>query len=352
MTPHDRFPAQPLTTTVIGSWPKPDWLSSKDHDRTGWVADRVWRFEGAELSAMQDEATRWAVREQESTGVAIVTDGEIRRDDYVYHLLRHLDGFDFDQRVSKIARSGSWRWNQPSITGPITSKAPALRPEYEFVQGITDRNVKVTLPGPMTIIDSVNDAYYHDEEALAMALAQVIQQEVRALADAGCSIVQFDEPSFARYPDKLERFGARALNACVAGVDGITTAVHVCRGYPIVDYAKSRADSYERIFPLLAATAIDHVSIEASGESFDWRILDLLRGKGVILGTVDVGASEVESVAHIRARLAKALEWVDPWKLFPAPDCGLVFLAPEVAKQKLIHLTAAADDLRNSFMHE
>jgi 5-methyltetrahydropteroyltriglutamate--homocysteine methyltransferase len=309
------------------------------------VSDRTWRFEGAELQAMQDDATRWAVREQEATGVSIVTDGEIRRDNYVYHLCRHLEGFDFDQRIPVTGRSGAWRWHQPSITGPIASRQAALRADYEFVRGVTDRSVKVTLPGPLTIMDSVHDTYYGDEEALAMALASAIHDEVRALADAGCSIIQFDEPSFARYPEKLERFGLRALEACFAGIDGITTAVHVCRGYPVVDYAKASADAYERIFPVLASSAVNQVSIEASSDAFDWRLLELLGDKDVILGVVDVGALHVEGVGHIRKRLEKASEWVDPWKLFPAPDCGLVFLAPAVAKRKVAQLVAAADGL-------
>ena len=281
--------------------------------------------------------------------MSILTDGEIRRDNYVYHLCRHLEGFDFDQRVSTSSRSGAWRWDQPSITGPIASRNAALRPEYEFVRDLTDRHVKVTIPGPLTIIDSVRDAYYGDQEALAMALADAIHHEVLALADAGCSIVQIDEPAFARYPDKLERFGLRALDACFAGIEGITTAVHVCRGYPVLDYAKANADAYERVLPALATSSINQVSIEASSESFDLRLLELLGDKDVILGVVDVGATRVEGVAHIRKLLGRATDHIDPWKLFPAPDCGLVFLAPAVAKRKLAHLVAAADDLSGSF---
>jgi 5-methyltetrahydropteroyltriglutamate--homocysteine methyltransferase len=337
---------QPLTTTVVGSWPKPRWLSNKDHDRSGWVSDRTWRFEGAELAKMQDEATRWAIREQESTGVEILTDGEIRRDNYIYHLCRHLNGFDFEQRVPIAGRSGAWRWDQPTITGPISSGEPALRPEYEFVRDTTGRRVKVTIPGPLTIMDSVHDTYYGDEEALAMDLAKAIQNEVRALADAGCSIVQFDEPSFARYPEKLGRFALRALEACFAGVEGINTAVHVCRGYPIQDYAKADSDAYARVFPALASSSIDQVSFEASSDSFDWKLLKLLDGKDAILGVVDVGSPRVEGVAHIRKRLEQALEWVPPEKLFPAPDCGLVFLAPAVAKRKVANIATAAEQLR------
>jgi 5-methyltetrahydropteroyltriglutamate--homocysteine methyltransferase len=344
----DTNPPRPFTTTVVGSWPKPRWLSNKDHDVSGWVTDRTWRFEGAKLKEMQDEATRRAVREQEGTGVGILTDGEIRRDNYIYHLCRHLDGFDFDQRISTSARSGAWRWDQPAITGPIGSGGAALRTDYEFARDITDRSVKVTIPGPLTIMDSVHDTYYKDEEALAMALAGAINQEVRALADAGCSIVQFDEPSFARYPEKLERFALRALEACFAGVEGITTAVHVCRGYPIQDYAKSNADSYEQVLPALAASTVDQVSIEASSDSFDRKLLRLLGDKDVILGVVDVGSTRVEGVPHIRRRLSEASEWVDPGKIFPAPDCGLVFLTPAVAKRKVANIAAAADELNKA----
>jgi 5-methyltetrahydropteroyltriglutamate--homocysteine methyltransferase len=345
---HDPHPSRPLTTTVVGSWPKPRWLSSKTHDVTGWATDRTWRFEGAELHEMQDEATRWAVREQESTGVSIVTDGEIRRDNYVYHLCRQLDGFDFSQRVETSARSGAWAWRQPRVSGPIASRRTALLPDYEFARQVTDRSVKVTLPGPLTIMDSVRDDYYRDEEAFATALAAAIREEVRAVADAGCSIVQIDEPALARYPDKLEAFELRALEACFAGVEGITTAVHICRGYPIVNYAKASADAYHQILPVLATSTVNQVSIEASYESFDWRLLESLGDKDVILGVVNVGSTQVEGVNHIRDLLKKATEWIDPWKLFPAPDCGLVFLAPAVAKRKLAHIVLAADELSNA----
>ena len=192
----------PLTTTVVGSWPKPSWLSGNEHDITGWAVDREWQFRGEELRQRQDEATEWALREQEATGVHIVSDGEQRRDNYVYYLCRHLDGFDFEHRTRMARRSGAWEWPVPRITGPVVPRQTSLATDFKFVCDRTDRRIKMTMPGPMTIIDSVNDEYYGDEVALAMDLAKAIRQEVEALAAIGCEIIQFDESVFSRYPQR------------------------------------------------------------------------------------------------------------------------------------------------------
>ncbi len=157
-----------LTTTVIGSWPKPSWLSSRRHDISGWNEDRDWRFQGDELKKKQDQATEWALREQEAAGVDIVSDGEERRDNYVYYHCRHMNGFDFENRTPIYRRSGAWKWVAPTITGPVASRQVFLPADYQFVRERTDRRVKMTIPGPLTIMDSTKDEYYGDEVALAM----------------------------------------------------------------------------------------------------------------------------------------------------------------------------------------
>ena len=327
---------RPLTTTVIGSWPKPPWLSSGDHDVSGWATDREWRFQGEELKRKQDDATEWALLEQEGTGVDIVSDGEIRRDNYVYYYCRHLHGFDFGHRARIAGRSGAWDWFAPVITGPVAMREVSLAADYRFARKRTKRLIK------MTIIDSVKDEYYGDEVALAMDLAATIQMEVESLAAAGCNVVQFDEPVFARYPKKVFDYGLRALEACFEGITGITTVVHICCGYPIEGYDKANSDSYTHLAPMLANSKIDQISIEGAHRPLDPGVLQRFGYKGVIFGVVDVGDSRIETVEEIEARIKQVLDNIEPNRLSLGPDCGMIFLDPEVAKAKLTNLVEGA----------
>ncbi len=337
-----RRSTHPLTTTVIGSWPKPSWLSSGAHDISGWAVDREWRFHGEELRKKQDEATEWALREQEETGVDIVSDGEIRRDNYVYYYCQNLNGFDSKRRARITGRAGAWSWVAPTITGPIATRQPFLAADYQFIRDRTERQVKMTIPGPMTIIDSVLDDYYGDDVALAMDLAATIRTEVETLAAAGCDVVQFDEPVFARSPEKVLEYGLRALEACFEGITGITTVVHICCGYPIEGYDKADADSYTHLAPMLANSKIDQISIEGAHGPLDPVVLQGFGDKGVIFGVVDAGDSRIETVEEIEARIKQVVGHVDPGRLSVGPDCGMVFLDPEVAKAKLTNLVEGA----------
>ena len=343
-----KLSTHPLTTTVIGSWPKPSWLSSRHHDTSGWSTDREWQFEGQELGNKQDEATEWALREQEATKVDIVTDGEERRGNYVYYHCRQLDGFDFDDRTRIAGRSGAWEWAMPKITGPVASSQVILPTDYKFVCDRTDRRVKMTIPGPMAIMDSAKDEYYGDEQSLAMDLAAAIRVEVEALAAAGCEIIQFDEPTFAQYPKKVSDYGIRALEACFEGIPGITTAVHICRGYPIEGYARASIDSYAHIAPLLAGSKIDQISMEGTQQGLDLDVLPRLGDKGVIFGLVDVGEPRIETVEEIEARTRQVLDYIRPDRLSLAPDCGMILLDAEVATAKLTNLVKAAQRVRKS----
>ena len=321
-----KLSTHPLTTTVIGSWPKPPWLSSPHHDTSGWRIDRDWRFQGEELRKKQDQATEWALRQQEATGVDIVSDGEERRDNYIYYHCRHLDGFDFEHRICTAGRSGAWEWAMPTITGPIASRQVFLPADYQFVRHRTDRRVKMSIPGPMTIVDSAKDEYYRDEAALTMDLAAAIRQEVEALADTGCEIIQFDEPAFIRYPQKMSDHGLRALEACFQGITGITTSVHICRGYPVDSYTKASIDSYDLIVPMLAGSKIDQISIEGGAQPLDLDLLRRFGDKDVIFGLVDVGEPRVETVEEIEARIRQVLDHIEPDRLYLGPDCGMIFL--------------------------
>ena len=333
-----------LLTTVIGSWPKPLWLASP-----GWAGvDGNWRFRGEELRRKQSDATAWALREQEATGVDIVSDGEIRRANYVQYHCRHLDGFDFEHRVSKRMRAGVWVDLVPTITSPVVSRQVFLVTDYQFIRDRTDRRIKMTIPGPMTMIDSTKDEYYGDERALAIDLAAAIRVEVEALATAGCDIIQFDEPVFVRYPEKALDYGLSALEACFEGITTITTVVHICCGYPVdlKRWPKASPDNYALITSLLAGSKIDQISIEAAHQSLDLEVLHGFGSKDIILGLVDTGEPCIETVEAIENRIRQGLDYVKPERLCLAPDCGMLLLEPDVARAKLTHLVEAARRVR------
>ena len=340
----------PLTTTVIGSWPKPAWLSESGGAIYRWEVDRTWRFQDEELRRKQGEATEWALREQEATGVDIVSDGEMRRENYIYYYLRNLGGLDFEHRARKTVRAGAYDLVVPAITGPVSPGPVFLPADFQFVRSRTDRQVKMTIPGPMTIIDSVENEYYGDEVALAMDLAAAIRVEVEALALVGCDIVQFDEPAFARYPQEVFDYGLRALEACFEDIAGITTVVHICCGYPsdLELQPKARTDNYSRIAPLLALCKIDQISIEGAHRPLDLEVLKAFGSKDVIFGLVDVGNPRIETIEEIERRIRGVLEYIQPCRLLPAPDCGMIYLTAETAKAKLTNLVEAAQRVRDS----
>jgi len=341
-----KLSTHPLATTVIGSWPKPSWLSDRRHDVSGWRIDRDWQFQGEELRKQQNGATQWALREQEATGVDIVSDGEERRDNYVYYHCRHLDGFDFEHRTRIAGRSRAWEWPMPTITGPIAARQAFLPADYQFVRDRTVRRVKMTIPGPMTIMDSAKDEYYGDEVSLAMDLAAAIRVDVEALAAAGCEIIQFDESTFTRYPQKVSDYALRALEACFQGITGITTVVHICRGYPIEGYAKANPEGYTLIAPMLAGSKIDQISIEGTNRPLEPDLLRPFGDKDIIFGLVDVGEPRIETVEQIETRINRVLDHIEPDRLSLGPDCGMIFLDPEVAKTKLINLVEATRRVR------
>ncbi len=337
-----------LPTTVIGSWPKPAWLSEPSLDVNRWQTDLTWRFEGEELKRKQDEATEWALYEQEATGVDIVTDGEIRRKNYVHYYCRNLCGFDFEHRARKTVKAGSYELVVPTISGPITPRKVSLPADYQFVRERTNRQVKMTIPGPVTIMDFSKDQYYGDDTVLAMELAGAIRTEVEALRAVGCKIIQFDEPSFLRYPDKVLDYGLRALEACFAGITDITTVVHICCGLPsdLKDQPKANQDDYSCIAPALALSNIDQISIEGAHRSLDARVLREFGNKEIIFGVVDIGNPHVETVEHIESRIKRVLHCVGSDRLLIGLDCGMIYLDPPVAKSKLTNLVEAVRRVR------
>lgn len=351
----------PIRTTTIGSYPKPDyvripnWFEVRRSVAPGkWnpteAYDRFLAEGGGEDGPLLDRGTQEAVLEQVSCGIDIPTDGEVRREHYIYHQCRRFPGFDFASLTAKAMRGGSWRAAVPTINGRVSPGRPGMPDDWRVAQAVTDRPVKMTLPGPMTIIDSTADAHYHDDRRLAGDLADALNAEIRALAEAGCRWIQVDEPVFARQLDRALDFGVEMLERCFHGVPASTRrAVHICCGYPaaldLEDFPKADRRTYFDLADALEATALDAVSIEDAHRRNDLSLVDRFATKTLILGVVEIARTRIETVEEIRARLAEVLDHIDADRLIAAPDCGLVMLDRRIATAKLRNLSAAAHSL-------
>lgn len=339
-----------MLTTTIGAFPKPDsipltdWFSKPDGNYTATYLD--------ELASTTDEALDAAVhdvvRAQVGAGIDIPTDGEIRRENYIHYLCRHLDGIDFERLSHRMIR-GVTPSMLPTVTGPIVAAGPSPLPRDFFVaQSATDHPVKITVPGPMTIIDSVVDTHYGDEVALGAALAAAINQHVRALAAAGCRHIQVDEPVLARKPDLALSHGIEHLDRCFDGVPAeVTRVAHACCGYPNhldqEDYEKADRGAYLEVAEVLDATTIEVLSLEDAHAHNDLDdLLPRFRATSIALGVIGIARSRLESVEDIRRRLGEAAELLPAGRLIAAPDCGLGYLPRELALAKLRNLAAAA----------
>jgi 5-methyltetrahydropteroyltriglutamate--homocysteine methyltransferase len=336
---------QPLMTTVVGSYPQPSWLVDQDVLKAKLVprihAPEIWRVAPAYLQEAQDDATRLAIRDQERAGIDIITDGEIRRESYSNRFGTSLQGIDLSQPY--IRRVESFEIPVPRVIGPLVRPGPVEVADLVFLRANTDRRVKITLPGPFTLSKQAFNEYYPDEEALAMAYAEVVNQEARDLAAAGADVIQLDEPWLRSDPDAANRYGIKAINRALEGV-GTTTAVHLCFGYGFVMSAqKPKAYAF---LSQLADCVVDQISIEAAQPHLDLGVLRELSSKTIILGVVDLSTNEVESVETLAARIRRALPHVAADRLMPAPDCGLKYLTREAAFGKLCALAAAARQVR------
>lgn len=348
-----------LLTTTIGAYPKPDYLPEFDWFQRGKSKDfnDLTEYYDAAMADMGNNAEDLFVRaagdviaDQVEAGIDIPTDGEVRRENYIHYHCRHLDGIDFQRLTEKPIRGGTYVPRLPTITGPVRAKAPFLPHDWKAAQAFTDLPVKVTLPGPMTLGDTVADDFYDDPVARGADIAAALNAEVLALAEAGCTQIQIDEPVFARrVPEALE-FGFDHLERCFQGVPaGVTRTVHMCCGYTDVldnpDYPKAPPDSYFELAEAIENSCIDAISLEDAHRQNDLSLLDPFNTTTVIFGVVAVVNSRVETVDEIRERLAAALEHIDPERLIAAPDCGLGMLGRELAMAKLGNLCEAAQGL-------
>ncbi|MCH7887957.1 MAG: cobalamin-independent methionine synthase II family protein [Proteobacteria bacterium] len=338
-----------MLTTTSGSYPKPDYLPLQNPSRGDPTRNYSDYLAAPPRDAKErfERGTREAVRDQVEVGIDIPTDGEIRREHYIYYHCRHLRGFSFDDLAVKEMRDGSWRARVPTIGRPIEAGAPFLAEDWRSAQAVTERPVKITVPGPMTIADSTVDTYYGDQRRLGAALADALNVEIRALADAGCTWIQVDEPLFARRPEGALAYGIDHLSRCFHGVPaGVTRVVHVCCGYPaeldMDDYPKADPHVYATLADALEAAEIDAFSLEDAHRHNDLALLERFSSTKILLGLVDVGRSRVDPVDEIVERLRAALYHIDADRLIAAPDCGLNLLDRATALAKLGNLVAAA----------
>jgi 5-methyltetrahydropteroyltriglutamate--homocysteine methyltransferase len=335
-----------LETTIAGSLPKPAWLAEPERL---WAP---WRLSGHDLVMAQRDAVLVALKDQETAGIDVVTDGEQSRQHFVHGFLAHLEGIDFGRRVTIGIRADRYRAEVPTVVGPIRRPRPAHGDEARFARAHTTRRLKFTLPGPMTIVDTLADEHYRDRRRLAFDFARVLNEEARELARIGVDVVQFDEPAFNVYTDDVKTWGLEALHAAIDGV-ACTTAVHICYGYGIqanIDWKKTLGSEwrqYETVFPLLARSRVDQVSLECANSRVPLALLGLLGGKEVMVGAVDVATHDVETPAQVAETIRRALVWVPAERLLPSTNCGMVPLPREVARAKLTALAAGAALVRH-----
>jgi 5-methyltetrahydropteroyltriglutamate--homocysteine methyltransferase len=332
-----------LPTTVVGSYPQPHWLI--DRAKLGAKVPRVrapdiWRIAPPDLEAAQNDATLLAIGDMERAGIDIITDGEMRRESYSNRFATALDGIDIDNPGTTINRSGL-PIPVPRVAGPIRRRAPVEVMDVAFLRRNTSRRIKITLPGPFTMAQQAQDDYYKDEEALAMALAAAVNDEIRDLKAAGADVVQIDEPWLQARPERALRYGVKAINRALQGIGG-TTVVHLCFGYAAA--VKDKPTGYS-FLPQLAETTASQISIEAAQPRLDLSVLKSLN-KTLMVGVIDLGSEKIESASEVANRIRTALKHVPAERLVVAPDCGMKYLTREAAFGKLKALAEGAAIVR------
>jgi 5-methyltetrahydropteroyltriglutamate--homocysteine methyltransferase len=335
-------------TTIAGSLPKPAWLAEPNKL---WAP---WRLSGAELAAAKLDATLVALKLQEDAGIDIVSDGEQSRQHFVHGFLERVDGIDFGRRVEIGIRNNRYKAMVPTVVDQLRLKTRVHETEARFARAHTQRKLKFTLPGPMTIVDTIADAHYGDRVKMALAFAGVLNQEARALAGDGVDVIQFDEPAFNVYMDDVKDWGIEALHRAI---DGLTceTAVHICYGYGIqanIDWKSTLGGEwrqYEMIFPALAQSAIGQISVECRNSKVPVSLLSLLAGKDVLIGVIDVATDEIETPEQVAAVIGEAMQYVRPERIVPCTNCGMAPMRRDVAVAKLRAIGQGAALARERF---
>jgi 5-methyltetrahydropteroyltriglutamate--homocysteine methyltransferase len=339
------YPTHLLPTTVVGSYPQPDWLVNRaaldKHGVPRTHAHEIWRIPQPLLEQAQDDGTILAIRDMERAGIDIITDGEIRRESYSNRFALALEGIDAEHPGEVRSQSGRVT-PVPRVVGKIRRRSPVELRDVQFLLRQTDRATKITLPGPFTLSQQAKNEFYRDEEEMALDYAAAVNEELHDLKASGVDVVQLDEPWVRTAPDKAERYGVRAINRALEGIPG-PTVVHLCFGYAHVVHNKPGGYAF---LPQLADTTAQQISIEAAEPQIDLGILAELSGKQILLGVLDLGSAEVETAEEVAARIRRGLLHVDAERLIPAPDCGMKYLPRERAFGKLRALAAGAAIVR------
>src|SRR5438128_3407616 len=334
-----------LPTTVVGSYPQPDWLIDREkltHLPPVRVrAQELWRVPDPWLEQAQDDATVVAIRDMERAGIDIITDGEIRRESYSNRFATALLGIDLDNPASVPGRTGG-SVTVPRIVGPIRRLRPVEVRDVEFLRRNTDRRIKITLPGPFTMSRQAKNEYYKDEEEMVMDYAAAVNAELRDLKAAGADVIQLDEPWLQARPEEARRLALPAIDRAFDGIPG-PTALHLCFGYAYV--ARDKPNGYAFLSEL-TGTAVDQISIEAAQPNLDLGNLDGLGDKTVIFGVISMGDPQPETPEIVAARIRRALEHIPPKRLIPAPDCGMKYIPRDTAFAKLKALAEGARIVR------
>ena len=336
-----RGPSAQLVTTVVGSYPQPDWLI--DRERLGERlpprvrARELWRVQEPFLEDAQDDATRLAVQDMERAGVDVITDGEMRRESYSNRFATALDGVDLDTPGVALDRTGNEN-PVPRVVGPIRRTRPVEVRDVEFLRSITDRRIKITVPGPFTMTQQAQNAHYADERSLALAYAEAVNEELRDLKAAGADVVQIDEPYLQARPAPAREYAIEAIDRALEGIEG-ETVLHTCFGYAHIVH--DRPSGYPFLGELNDCLAT-HLSLEAAQPNLDPELLRDVPDKVIVLGVLDLGSSEVETPEIVAGRIRRALAVIPPERLVVAPDCGMKYLPHAVAFRKLEAMVAGA----------
>jgi len=341
------LPKHLLPTTVVGSYPQPDWLVDRAMLSKSVPRPRMhemWRLPAEHLEAAQDDATVVAIRDMERAGIDIVTDGEIRRESYSNRFATALEGVDAENPAMIVARTGNTKTPVPRVVGKIRRTAPVELRDMQFLRQNTDHAAKITLPGPFTMSQQARNEFYKDDEELAMAFAEAVNAEALDLQKAGADVIQLDEPWVRNNPELATRYAVKAINRALEGIT-VPTVVHLCFGYAAVVPGSSKPAGYSFLAELDDTTA-DQISIEAAQPKLDLGVLKDLSSKKIMLGVLDLGNPEIESAAVVADRIRNGLKHVPAERLVVAPDCGMKYMPRHVAFGKLKAMSEAAATVR------
>jgi len=336
-----------LETTIAGSLPRPAWLAEPE------ALKGAWKLDGQELEDGKRRAAAEWIKHQEAAGIDILTDGEQFRTHFVHSFLEHIDGIDQNVKTVMGIRDNRYDLEVPTVTGPVSRPNSVHVDEFTYVRGLTDHTLKFTLPGPMTICDTIADAHYGRRADMAMAFAELLNQEARELVAAGADIIQFDEPAFNVFFDDVNEWGIDTLHRAAEGLD-CTTAVHICYGYGIEENIRWKETlgeewrQYEKIFPALNKSRIDQISLECASSHVPHSVMGILTDKIVMVGAVAVTPDKIESPEEVAATIRSAMEFVDAERILPCTNCGMTPIPYDIALGKLNSLAAGAALVRET----